>query len=261
MHDARTTTSPIPFHMPSIARVRAHYAPLCAAALERFGTASLSGHMLLVDGLADEGDALLIAASIAGAASLVLETRIEAIRYCVRNGIVDFAVRTLDEALRILKNEIRKQQPVAVLLESAPSGVLAEMVERGAQPDMIRWNAPDAAVATLKERGAQPAPAADDADLHRTGLVCWSAAEGGGSVLRQVDLLASGALSQDDAERQNWIARAPRYLPRAMRLERCVSMNEAERKALVAAAEERSQQGALASKVSIEVDGHARSFG
>ena len=261
MQDERAPTSPTTYQMPSIARVRAHYTSLCGAARERFGKACLSGRMLLVDGLADEGDALLIAASIAGAASLVLETRAEAVRYCVRNGIVDFAVRTLDEALRILKNEIRKRQPVAVLLENEPAGVLAEMVERGAQPDLIRWTAPDAAIEELAQRGAQAVPIANDAEPHRTGDVCWSAGEGGGAVLRQVDLLAAGALPQDDVERQNWIARAPRYLPRAMRLERCVTMSEAEQKALLTAAEERSQQGALAAKVTIEIDGHKRSFG
>ena len=42
------------------------------------------------------------------------------VRHCVRNGIADFAVKTLDEALRILKNEIRKRQPIAVLLERQP---------------------------------------------------------------------------------------------------------------------------------------------
>jgi Urocanase Rossmann-like domain len=259
MQDERASITSIPFQMPSIARVRAHYGPLCAAAASRFGTASLSGRMLLVDGLAEEGDALLIAASIAGAGSLVLEARPEAVRYCVRNGIVDFAVRTLDEALRILKNEIRKQQPVAVLLESNKAGVLAEMVERGAQPDMIRWTRPDPIIEMLKQRGAQPAPPFDT-EPEQKGNVCWSAGEGGGSVLRQVDLLVAGVLPQKDAERQNWIARAPRYLPRAMRLERCVTMSEAEQKALLAAAEERSQQGALASRVSIDIDGVSRSF-
>jgi urocanate hydratase len=261
MPDESATIHPTPFQTPSVSRVRARYTSLCAAAARRLGTASLAGRMLLVDGLAEEGDALLVAASIAGAASLALETRIEAVRYCVRNGIVDFAVKTLDEALRILKNEIRKQQPVAVLLETEPSAVLAEIVERGAQPDVIRWTTSSMAIETLKQRGAELAPAADDAELQRAGNVRWSAAEGGGAVLRQVDLLVAQVLPHDDAERQNWIVRAPRYLPRAMRLQRSVTMNETEQKALLVAVEERAGQGAFAAKVSIEIDGHARSFG
>src|ERR1700744_6449210 len=157
MDDAPAT--PVSPSTPPVARVRAHYAALCAAGGSQFGTGSLAGRLLLIDGLANEGDALLIAASIAGAVSLTTETRTEAIRHCVRNGIVDFAVMTLDEALRILKNEIRKKQPIAVLLERDRASVLADMVERGAQPDMLRWVVPEAAIETLTGRGARPLPA------------------------------------------------------------------------------------------------------
>jgi len=253
--------------MPTVARVRAHYAPLCAAAASQFGTGSLAGRLLLIDGLADEGEALLIAASIAGAASLVLETQPEAVGYCIRNGIVDFAVTTLDEALRILKNEVRKQQPIAVLLEREAADVLAEMVERGAQPDMLRWAAPEPAyplkthLDLLRERGARPLPPALEADSDPAREVRWRASEGGSSALRQLDLLATQVLPQDDIERQNWVTRAPRYVSRALRRERHVAMTEQESAAFVAAVEERAQQGALAAPVTVEVGGQVRSFG
>jgi hypothetical protein len=272
MPDARTT--PPPFTMPTVARVRAHYVALCAASAAQFGTGALTGRLLLIDGLADEGDALMIAASIAGAASLVLETRTESIRYCVRNGIVDFAVTTLNEALRILKNELRKKQPIAVLVERDAAAVLAEMVERGAQPDMLRWASPEPAlnayIDMLMERGARPLASAisdsleSGADLESadaTSEVCWRAGDGGSSALRQLELLAAQILPPTDVERQNWIARAPRYLPRALRLERRVSMTPQERVAFVAAVEERAQQGALAAPVEIEAGGQVRGFG
>jgi hypothetical protein len=267
MPDARTT--PPPFTMPTVARVRAHYVALCAAAAALFGTGALAGRLLLIDGLAEEGDALLIAASIAGAASLVLETRTESIRYCVRNGIVDFAVTTLNEALRILKNELRKKQPIAVLVERDAAAVLAEMVERGAQPDMLRW-ALNAHIDMLMERGARPLAGAisdslesgaDPVRADATSEVCWRAGEGGSSALRQLELLAAQILPHTDVERQNWIARAPRYLPRALRLERRVSMTQQECVAFVAAVEERAQQGALAAPVEIEAGGQLRGFG
>src|SRR6202012_3419221 len=232
MPDGRTP--PPPFTMPTVGRVRVHYMALCAAAAKQFHAGSLAGHLLLIDGLADEGDALLVAASIAGAASLVLETGTEAVRHCVRNGIVDFAVTSLAEALRILKNEVRKRQPIAVLLERQPMSVLAEMVERGAQPDMLRWTAPDPAlkgyIDTMRARGAWPLPSPSAAptnspspdppipepaghDLGDSQIdVCWRAGEGGTAVLRQLDLLAGQMLPADDLERQNWIARAPRFL-------------------------------------------------
>ena len=277
MHDAPANSGVPQFRMPPVARVREHYTLLCGAAASQFGARSLAGRLLLVDGLAQEGDGLLIAASIAGGASLVLETGTDAVRYCVRNGIVDFAVTTLAEALRILKNEIRKQQPIAVLLEQQPAVVLAEMVDRGAQPDMLRWPAPEATVKssidTLRERGARPLPAPSEraAGLGERNYhpsnddslndVCWRAGEGGSSVLRQLDLLAGKIVPEEDLERQNWIARAPRYLSRALRLERRVAMSEQERAALLAAVEERAQQGALAARVEIEGDGQVRSFG
>jgi hypothetical protein len=250
--------------MPPVVRVRVHYASLCAAAASQFGTGSLAGRLLLIDGLAHEGDALLIAASVAGAASLTLEIRTEAVRHCVRNGIVDFAVTTLDEALRILKNEIRKQQPIAVLLEREPASVLAEMVERGAQPDMVRWTGTDtelkAFLETLFARGAQPLPPPREMSIDPAREVCWRAGEGGSAVLRQLDLLASQILPQEDAERQNWITRAPRYLPRALRLERSVAMTDRECAAFLAAVEERAQQGALAARVETDAGGEVHSF-
>jgi Urocanase Rossmann-like domain len=270
MHDAPAVPGPPQFRMPAVALVRSHYARLCAAAVSQFGAGSLAGRLLLIDGLADEGDAILVAASIVGGASLVLEVQTEAIRYCVRNGIVDFAVTTLSEALRILKNEVRKQQPIAVLLEREPAGVLAEMVERGAQPDLLRWAAPEpalkASIETLRERGARPLSASVEttAPSHRDdppGDVYWRAGDGGSTALRQLDLLAAQIVPANDPERQNWIARAPRYLPRAMRLERHVAMSEQERSAFIAAVEDRAQQGALAARVEIDGGGQVRSFG
>jgi hypothetical protein len=247
------------FTMPTVSRVRAHYASLCTAAATPFGAGSMAGHLLLIDGLADEGDALLIAASISGAASLVLETRTDAIRYCVRNGIVDFAVTTLSEALRILKNEVRKRQPIAVLLEQEAAGVLAEMVERGVQPDMLRWATPDSAlqgsINNLMERGARPLPPSLEAAPDPAREVCWRAGEGGSAVLRQLDSIAGQILPRDDPERQNWVARAPRYLPRAMRLERRVAMTEQESAAFLAAVEDLGEQKALAAPVTVRISG------
>jgi hypothetical protein len=262
MHDAPATFAS-PLKMPPVVRVRAHYQSLCTTAEAQFGTPSLGGRLLLIDGLGDEGDALLLAASIAGAVSLVLETRAEMVRHCVRNGIVDFAVNNLDEALRILKNEIRKQQPIAVLLEQESADVLPEMVDRGAQPDLLRWDSSQstaqAHIETLRQRGAHQLSVPDTAEPDPVYEVCWRAEAS--TALRQLDLLAGQILPQNDLARQNWVARAPRYLPRAFRLERRVQMMSAESTAFLAAIRERDEQGALAAKVSIEVGGQVSNFG
>jgi hypothetical protein len=50
----------------------------------------------------------------------------------------DFLVTSLDEALRILKNEIRKREAVAVCVAAAPRPWRCEMLERGVLPDLLR---------------------------------------------------------------------------------------------------------------------------
>ena len=59
------------------------------------------------------------AVSIAGGTSLLLDPDAAAVKSVFRHGGVDFVVNTLDEALRVLKNEIRKHRPLSVALEGA----------------------------------------------------------------------------------------------------------------------------------------------
>ncbi len=76
------------------------------------------------------------AANVAGAASLGVVTDGEMRRTVIRDGVADFLVTSLDEALRILKNEIRKRQTVAVCVGGEPAAMEAEMRERGVLPDL-----------------------------------------------------------------------------------------------------------------------------
>ena len=75
---------------------------------------SLGGKLLYAGYLDADTRALLVAANIAGAASLAVSADADTGRQAIRDGIVDFLVTSLDEALRILKNEIRKRSTVAV---------------------------------------------------------------------------------------------------------------------------------------------------
>ncbi|MDR3751018.1 MAG: hypothetical protein P4K94_05970 [Terracidiphilus sp.] len=109
----------------------------------------LGGQLLYAGRLHPDGCRLVRAANIAGAASLAASAEPAALRQAVRDGVIDFLVTTLDEALRILKNEIRKRQPVAVGVAAPPQALLAEMLQRGVLPDLL----PPASVL------AEPAPA------------------------------------------------------------------------------------------------------
>lgn len=74
------------------------------------------------------GMEIAVAANIAGVASPGVDAEPGRVKQAVRNGVCDFMVNSLDEALRILKNEIRKKQPVAVGLVGDPRVVIAEMI-------------------------------------------------------------------------------------------------------------------------------------
>ncbi|MFZ1087193.1 MAG: hypothetical protein WAN35_19695 [Terracidiphilus sp.] len=99
---------------------------------------SLGGKLLYAGELDAEARALIVAANISGAATLSASSDAEARKQAMRDGVVDFLVTTLDEALRILKNELRKRETVAVCVAQAPEIIEREMQERGVLPDLKR---------------------------------------------------------------------------------------------------------------------------
>jgi len=101
------------------------------------GEPSLGGKLLFVSELNDVGRALVVAANIAGGATLTAADDPNVQRQVVRDGVVDFLVTSLEEALRILKNEIRKRATVAVCVADSPAAVEREMIERGVLPDLV----------------------------------------------------------------------------------------------------------------------------
>jgi urocanate hydratase len=106
--------------------------------LARFMDCDGLGGKLLLAGEADPVTLRLVrAANIAGAATLCASADAGMLRRAMREGAVDFVVNSLDEALRILKNEIRKQKPVAVGISIAPQTIVHQMLERGVQPDLL----------------------------------------------------------------------------------------------------------------------------
>jgi len=97
------------------------------------------GALILAIGLGPRGAAVSTAGNIAGAACLAIDPRPEACRAALLSGACDFIVNTVDEALRILKNQIRQRRPVSVgwRLRRMPrwvscwSGACAGVVYRG----------------------------------------------------------------------------------------------------------------------------------
>ncbi|HEX4020955.1 MAG TPA: hypothetical protein VHX63_07425 [Acidobacteriaceae bacterium] len=105
-------------------------------------SASLAGSFVVSSGIGREGTELAMASTIAGAAFLGIELRPQRLKSALRNCACDFMVNTLDEALRVLKNEIRKRQPVSVGLLGNAAEILPLLVERGVQPDFLSDTSP-----------------------------------------------------------------------------------------------------------------------
>lgn len=178
-------------------RVLSFYTRLTSAEDESAAQPGFGGKLLYAGELDEDCRALIVASNIAGAASLCVAADEQAQKQAVRDGIVDFLVTSLDEALRILKNEIRKHAPVAVCVAGAPVEVESQMAERGVKPDILR---PDEELAgTISDS---------------TALVSWSVSRAPGQWMPKLDKLALECGSDLPEETQRWLRMSPRYLGR-----------------------------------------------
>jgi hypothetical protein len=156
---------------------------------------SLGGKLLYAGELLPHGRALLVAANIAGAASLAATADPAAQKQAIRDGVADFLVNSLDEALRILKNEIRKREAVAVCVALKPDAIESEMLERGVLPDLL----PPIAL--------PPAPPGQT-------LVTWAVSSAPAQWLPKLDAIAIDCLKPGAGAEIRWLRLAPRYLGR-----------------------------------------------
>jgi urocanate hydratase len=187
----------------------------------------LGGKLFYAGDLDGVGSALVVAGNIAGAATLTATADIATQKQAIRDGVIDFLVTSLDEALRILKNEIRKGETVAVCVSQSPEEVEYEMVERGVLPDLLPPGVLDApkfqAFLDLGARQIEPV-AAKKGQI----VLTWSVASGQAHWLPRLDVLAEECLgcsqSREVWSARRWLRLAPRYLGRmaqGMRLLRC----------------------------------------
>ena len=95
------------------------------------------GSLILSLGLAPEACSIPFAALVAGAACLAIAPDPAICRAAMRTGACDFIVNTVDEALRILKNEIRQHKPISVGVESPIDPALDELRTRGVLPQLF----------------------------------------------------------------------------------------------------------------------------
>jgi urocanate hydratase len=196
------------------------------------------GRLVLVRGLDAEGRAMSVAASIAGAACLAVDSRPEVCRATLRAGACDFVVNTVDEALRVLKNEIRKRKPVSVALATAESAALEELAERGVAPDVfVSTSGPvDRVAAQFAGLGSRIVGGLDAATLvdyyaRARGLVEREFRFGNAAELQEFDRRLVEAVPEADPRRR-WASLAPGLFYRDRPFRRVAYVTAAEASAL-----------------------------
>ena len=112
------------------------YETFAAAAKKHFG-GNLAGKLVATGGMGGMGGAQPLAATMNGAAFLGIDVDPERIKRRVKSGYCDVMVNSLDEALRILKNAVRKGEATSVGLVGNCADVIPELARRGVVPDLL----------------------------------------------------------------------------------------------------------------------------
>jgi urocanate hydratase len=198
---------------------------------------ALAGQFIVSDSLAGSIEPLPVASLLAGACFLGMDSDAEAARNMLRQGRCDFVVNTLDEALRILKNELRQRKPVAVCLTGEVPSLLQEMADRGVAPQLlfhVRSAREYPAITRLQDYGALLCAAHNLGGLlnrppNADGeLTQWTLPRGNAASLARVDAVAREVLPENDRKRRRWLEAAARYLPRELPPVRIASLTPSE---------------------------------
>jgi urocanate hydratase len=112
------------------------YETFAAAARRHFG-GSLSGRTVVTAGLGGMGGAQPLAATMNGAAALVIEVDPHRIERRLETRYLDTATANLDEALQTLATWRRDKDARSIGLEGNAADVLPELVRRGVVPDVL----------------------------------------------------------------------------------------------------------------------------
>jgi hypothetical protein len=188
------------------------------------------------------------AVSIAGGTTLDIGSDASEMKSAMRAGYLDFVVNTLDEALRALKNEIRQKRPLSVGLVSDVESTLAEMVERGVQPDLELMPSSsqyrnNSQLQTLRAHGMPQRLLADGVDdperpyrpfliLDRERHYEYFFPAPDTAALREIDAALLAAVPAEDVVRRRWLDRIPKYLREARSAGRWIWLSEKELQSL-----------------------------
>lgn len=110
---------------------------ILAAIADKYFAGDLSGKLIVNCGMETVGSLMSLAATMNGAAFLGIDADAEKVKKQLKAGRCDFMVNSLDEALRILKNAVRKKENVSVGLVADCEEIMQKFSERGVLPEII----------------------------------------------------------------------------------------------------------------------------
>lgn len=243
------------------------YLHLQSTAQERF-SGTLAGRMVLSAGFGLPGSEWALATTIAGGVFLGIDPGPLALKAAVQSGACDFMVTTLDEALRVMKNELRKHTPLAAGLLGATLETLQAMVERGVQPDLIvdaispgtTGESCRPALRPFEQRGAAILAEAALTPDRAAAETVWTAANR--QDLRRMDRIALDLLPEEDRIRRRWLEQAAGCFDRRKPLERVLGLLPQERQNFIDALQRENSSSAFEMPASVhwqDADGREQS--
>ncbi len=116
--------------------IQGTYETFAEAGRKHYG-GNLAGRWILTAGLGGMGGAQPLAATFAGAASLVIECQQSRIDFRLRTRYLDQQAETLDDAIARIEHHCARREAVSIGLLGNAAEVLPELARRGIKPDLV----------------------------------------------------------------------------------------------------------------------------
>jgi urocanate hydratase len=116
--------------------IQGTYETFAAAGSKHFG-GDLSGRWILTGGMGGMGGAQPMAGTMSGATILVVEVDEARINRRVKMGFCDVKVKTLDKALKLIKEHVVSKEPISIGLVGNCAEIFPEIFRRGMIPDIV----------------------------------------------------------------------------------------------------------------------------
>lgn len=116
--------------------IQGTYETFTAAGAKHFG-GDLAGKWILTGGMGGMGGAQPLAATMAGASTIIVEIDEARINRRVKTGYCDIKVKSLDRALKLMKDHCASDEPISVGLVGNCADLFPEIYRRGILPDMV----------------------------------------------------------------------------------------------------------------------------